>query len=116
MQASSSSCSASGTCWRASPRRAGHVHAHSGFLAAPMVLCFVKGRLSLLSPDRALSAPHQRRSPDYSATCDGGAATAEGPRCPLQVGARELDLELGEVEAVCEAEEQEEEASPREQV
>lgn len=56
------------------------------------------------------------RSPDYSATCDGGGATEEGPRCLLQVGACELDLELGEVEDVSEVEEQEDDANLREHV
>lgn len=51
------------------------------------------------------------RSPDQSATCDGSVATREGPRCPLQMGACELELELGEVEEVCEAEELEDDAN-----
>lgn len=56
-------------------------------------------------------------SPDYSAPCDGRVATEEGPRCPLQVGACEPDLELGgEVEDECEVEEQEDDANLREHV
>lgn len=76
-----------------------------------------------MSLNRAFSAPHQRRPPHEGhptkappVTVVEDVATEEGARCPLQMGACELDLELGEVEDACEGEEQEDDANLREHV
>lgn len=75
-----------------------------------------------MSPNRAFSAPRQRRPPQEGhqtkappVTVVEDVATEEGPHCPLQMGACELDLELGEAD-VCEVEEQEDDADLREHV
>lgn len=72
-----------------------------------------------MSPNRDLSAPHQRRPPQGGhqnkappVAVVEDVAPEEGPRCPPQVGA--CELELGEEED--EVEEQEDDASLREHV
>lgn len=81
------------------------MHAHGGFLTARMVFSvFCKRMFTSVVSKRGFfcSSPEEGHQ-----TKDGRVGTKEGPRWPLQVGACELDLELGEVEDLCEAEEQE---------